>query len=117
MEFKKCQYIISDNQSYVLNKRSGELEQILVDCSASGKRNAFHTIKQENLYLSQVYKYIANVSFKNQSEFDKGSFLDLPCDTNDMIKRRRKLYYCSRYFEFAHLKDNTKHISYLESCH
>ena len=53
-----------DNKTYVVNKRSGELEQVLVDCSASGKRNSFHTIKQENLYLSQVYKYIANASFK-----------------------------------------------------
>lgn len=111
MDYTKSQVIIVDNEEFVIGD-GGELVQVLVDRSSSGRKNPFATNKQQNLYLSEVYQYIAKSAAQNDNRF-----LDHDCLSFEFSKTFNKLSFCSKYLEFAHLKDNTKHISYLESCH
>lgn len=111
MIYTKCQYIIDDNKKYVIDQ-DGILQEVLVDCSSSGRVNPFSRNKQQNLYLSKVYQYLA----KEAAAADN-TFLDYACSCLDFSRTFNKLTFCTNYIEFAHLKDNTKHISYLESCH
>lgn len=106
---KNCQSYIFDNKKYVLDE-SGQLKEILVDFSVSGRVNPHSNNKRMTNYLSEVYEYISDHTVS-------GKFLDFKCDKHDMLKKRNKLSFCSNYLEFAHLKDNSKHISYIESCH
>lgn len=112
MIYTKSQVRIIDNTEYIIDEDSGELRQILVDCSATGKKHPFARNKQQNIYLSEVYQYIAKTSAAADN-----TFLDCACSSIDFSKTFNKLTFCSNYLEFAHLKDKTKRISYLESCH
>ena len=105
----KCQPLIFDNKLYLMDE-GGELKEILVDCSSTGRVNPHSKNKRMTNYLSKVYRNIEYIS-------EDGILFDLPCDGYKMIKKANKLNYCSNYLEFAHLKDNTQHISYIESCH
>lgn len=106
----KCQPIIIDNKKYVLDKKDGELKEILQDFSASGRENPFAYNKRMTNYLSEVYDNF-----------------DLP-DSDILLSNGRKvsvykkvpfkLSHCSSYFEFIHLRSTQeKHLSYNESCH
>ena len=117
MKYKECQYYIFDNKKYVKDKRTGELREVLQDFSSSGRENPFSRNKQQALYLSSVYKYISHKIHDEYKQTKVEQFMGFDAKTFKSEKRRKKLYYCSRYMEFAHLKDNTKHISYNESCH
>lgn len=112
MDYTKCQYVISDNTKYIIDDVSGELREVLVDCSSNGHVNPFSRNKQQNLYLSSVYQNIASVAADNNNKF-----LDCDCSSINFSKTFNKLTFCTNYLEFVHLKDKTKHISYLESCH
>lgn len=111
MKYTKSQVRIFDNTKYIIDE-GGELKEVLVDCSASGRENPFARNKQQNIYLSEVYQYLAKCSADSDN-----TFLDFNCSSIDFSKTFNKLSFCSRYLEFAHLKDKSKHISYLESCH
>ena len=102
MIYTKSQVRIIDNTEYIIDEDSGELRQILVDCSATGKKHPFARNKQQNLYLSEVYQYIA----KTSSAADN-TFLDCACSSIDFSKTFNKLTFCSNYLEFAHLKDKS----------
>lgn len=107
---KDCQSYIFDNKKFVRDDVSGELKEVLQDFSKSGKENPHSNNKRMTNYLSEVYRHITN-SCKDNKLFD------LPCDKFKMNKKSNKLVYCSTYLEFAHLKDESKRISYIESCH
>ena len=105
---KNCQSFIFNNNKYVLDN-NGELKQILVDCSRSGRENPHSNNKRMTNYLSHVYHYISDHTQNNK-------FLDHSCDLFRMNKKSNKLSYCSRYLEFGHTED-TKRLTYIESCH
>ena len=111
MKDLKCQYILDNDKRYVLDSVSGEAVESLVDCSSSGRENPHRDNKLQNLYLRDVYLNLHKVT-KESNEFQ--SFVAYP---SDYSKKAEKLKYCTSYLEFVHLKDKTKHISYLESCH
>ena len=111
MKNLKCQYILDQDKRYALDIVSGEAVESLVDCSASGRENPHRDNKLQNLYLRDVYLNLHKLT-KDTNEFQ--SFVAYP---SDYSKKAEKLKYCTSYFEFVHLKDKTKHISYLESCH
>lgn len=117
MKYRKCQYYIFDNKKYVKDQRTNELKEVLQDFSASGRENPFSKNKQQSLYLSSVYKYIGHKIHDEYKQTGVEQFLGFDAQTFRSEKRRKKIYWCSRYMEFAHLKDKTKHISYNESCH
>ena len=106
---KSCQSYIFDNKKYILSE-NGELKEVLQDFSKSGKENNHANNKRMTNYLSEVYRNIQYLCKDNK-------LYGLPCDKFKMNKKSNKLVYCSTYLEFAHLKDETKHISYIESCH
>ena len=105
---KNCQSFIFNNKKFVLDN-NGELREILVDCSRSGRENPHSNNKRMTNYLSKVYQYISSHSYDNK-------FLEYPCDPFRMNKKSNKLSYCSRYLEFGHTQD-TKRLTYIESCH
>ena len=111
-----CQPIIIDNKKYVIDSRSGEMTEILQDFSRSGTENPHSYNKRMTNYLSLVYKELHKQhKFDFEPDFEKvklssGRF-------NNFSKTSTKLSYCSNYLEMIHLKDKTKHISYIESCH
>lgn len=106
---KNCQSYIFDNKKYIRDK-NGNLKEVLQDFSKSGKENPHSNNKRMTNYLSEVYRNIQNLCQDNKLYY-------LPCDKFKMNRKSNKLMYCSNYLEFAHLKDETKHISYIESCH
>lgn len=103
---KICQSYIFDNKKYVLDN-SGELKEVLSDFSASGRENPHSNNKRMTNYLSSVYRFLSSQSDQFPLKIDSYSF----------NKKANKLNFCSNYLEFAHLKDETKRISYIESCH
>lgn len=105
----KCQPYIFEDKKFVIDE-GGELKEVLSDFSSSGRENPHSNNKRMTNYLSLVYRNISRLSEDHQ-------FLDFPVDDYKMIQKANKLNYCSNYLEFAHLKDNTKRISYIESCH
>ena len=105
---KNCQSFIFNNKKFVLDN-NGELREILVDCSRSGRENPHSNNKRMTNYLSKVYQYISSHSYDNK-------FLEYPCDPFRMNKKSNKLSYCSRYLEFGHTEE-TKRLTYIESCH
>ena len=105
---KNCQSFIFNNKKFVLDN-NGELREILVDCSRSGRVNPHSNNKRMTNYLSQVYHYISSHSHDY-------TFLDYPCEPYSMNKKSNKLSYCSCYLEFGHTED-TKRLTYIESCH
>lgn len=105
-----CQYILLDTERYVCDFESGELKKVLVDVSSSGKERNLPLKKQNADYLSKVYEYISKNTVNDL-------FLDYVSNKAAFQKRSNKVSECSSYLEFAHLKDLTKHLSYIESCH
>lgn len=105
---KQCQSFIFNDTKYVMDD-SGELKQVLVDCSRSGRQNPHSNNKRMTNYLSSVYRYIVR-------ENDSLDFDITPSQRYSFNKRSQKLGYCTNYLEFGH-KDDTKRISYIESCH
>lgn len=88
----------------------GELKEVLTDYSGSGRENPHSNNKRMTNYLAKVYRNIEHQAYS-------GSLFDIPVDRFKMSQKANKLRYCSNYLEFAHLKDDTKRISYIESCH
>ena len=80
MLYTKSQVRIFDNTKYIIDE-GGELKEVLVDCSASGRENPFSRNKQQNIYLSQVYQYLA----KTVADQDN-TFLDFDCSSLDFSK-------------------------------
>lgn len=111
MVYTNCQVRIFDNTEYIIDE-NGELREKLVDRSCTGKVHPLARNKQQNMYLSEVYQYLA----QNAADSDN-TFLDYSCSSIDFSKTFNKLSFCSKYLEFVHLKNKEKHISYIESCH
>lgn len=104
-----CQSYIFDNKKYVRDSKTGELKEVLQDFSRSGRENPHAYNKRMTNYLSDVY---LNVPLP---DFD--TVLPSGRKASSYGKTSKKLRLCSNYLEFAHLKTNEKHISYIESCH
>lgn len=104
----KCQSYIFNDKKYILDD-SGELKEILVDCSRTGRQNPHSNNKRMTNYLGSVYRYLSR-------EHEKFSFEVTPQNIYKFNKRSQKLGYCSNYLEFGHTED-TKRLTYIESCH
>lgn len=106
----KCQPLIIDNKKYVLDTvHGGELKEVLQDFSSSGRENPLAFNKRLTEYLSKVYR--------NFNLPDNNDIMSNGRKPSDYRRTPSKLNWCSNYLEFLHLKDKTKHISYIESCH
>ena len=105
---KNCQSFIFNDKKFVMDD-SGELKEILVDCSRTGRQNPHSNNKRMTNYLSSVYRYIVR-------EHENLSFAVSPQNRYKFNKRSQKLGYCSNYLEFGHTED-TKRLTYIESCH